>query len=155
MPTREQLIDAIAEAMSQMEGFHVAHSVAQQNNNPGNLRSWGQMPITASSYAKFPTPEAGWDALKQQIAYNVWGKGPRDPFPLRVSQPLTFKTFYAGQRDANGGVLTGGYPGYSPAADKNNPDAYAKFVYNKVHAALQLGPDVTLDTAIRSVVPVS
>jgi len=150
-PSRQALIDAMAEAMAREEGFYVPRSIAEQNKNPGNLRTWGTMPISAGGYAKFPTVEAGWDALKQQIAYNVWGKGPRDPFPLRVSQPLTFKTFYAGQRDSDGHVLTGGYPGYSPAADKNNPDGYAKFVYSRVHAALKLPPEITVETPIRTI----
>lgn len=147
-PTRQQLVDAMAEAMAREEGFYVAGSIAEQNKNPGNLRTWGTMPISAGGYAKFPTVGAGWEALKRQITINIWGNGPKDIYPLRASRPMSFREFFAGQRQPDGVVERGGYSGYSPAADKNNPDGYAKFVYGRVHAALKLPPEITVETPI-------
>jgi len=108
------LIDDFARAVAQMEGFYTPGTIAAANNNPGNLRSWGSLP-TARGYAVFSTPQAGWDALKTQIQRNV-------------DRGLTLEEFFAGQRDANGQVVQGGYPGYSPAADSNRPYEYAQFV---------------------------
>jgi hypothetical protein len=104
--TRDTLIDAMALAISIMEGFGLENSRAKRNNNPGNLRSWGRVPVEGG-FAKFPTVEAGWRALKIQIGKNI-GRG------------LTMQEFFAGK--------PGVYAGYAPAADKNKPYDYARFV---------------------------
>jgi hypothetical protein len=104
--TRDTLIDAMALSISIMEGFPQPGSSARRNNNPGNLRSWGRVPVE-SGFAKFPSPEAGWRALKLQVAKNI-GRG------------LTMLEFFAGK--------PGVYPGYAPAADSNQPYSYARFV---------------------------
>lgn len=109
------LVDKIAEAIARMEGYFQPGSLAQRNNNPGNLRSWGSRPIVGG-YAKFETPEEGWAALKQQIRRNI-------------DRGLNLLEFFSGK--------PGVYAGYSPAADRNDPVNYARFV------ARQAGIDVT------------
>ncbi len=104
------LIQAIAQAIATMEGFFTAGSVAQRNNNPGNLRSWGSTP-TVGGYARFATVEEGWQALYDQIAKNM-GRG------------LTLQEFFGGK--------PGVYAGYSPSADANNPAGYAQYVAGRV-----------------------
>jgi len=100
------LIDNLAAAIARFEGFYQPGSLAARNNNPGNLRSWGSNPVE-NGYAKFPTPEAGWAALRRQVELNI-GRG------------LTLQEFFGGK--------SGVYPGYAPAADRNNPQTYAATV---------------------------
>lgn len=109
------LVDRIAEAIARMEGYFQPGSIAQRNNNPGNLRSWGARPVE-SGYVKFNTPEEGWAALKQQIRRNI-------------DRGLNLLEFFGGK--------PGVYAGYSPAADRNDPVNYARFV------ARQAGVDLT------------
>ncbi|MFN3324296.1 MAG: hypothetical protein ACK5AZ_12425 [Bryobacteraceae bacterium] len=104
------LVDAIAHAIATMEGFYVPGSLAQRNNNPGNLRNWGSLP-TNSGYAVFPTVEQGWAALKRQVKLNI-GRG------------LNLYEFFGGK--------PGTYAGYAPAADNNRPNQYAEFVAGRV-----------------------
>lgn len=125
--TKQDLITGIARAISKMEGFLVNGSLANKNNNPGNLRQWPATP-SVKGFAYFASASDGWKALYQQIETNIYGRGKRDPFPLRAKEGLSLKEFFAGQRDSTGAVLTGGYPGYAPAADSNDPYHYAKFV---------------------------
>lgn len=102
-------VDLIAQAIALMEGFYIPGSLAQRNNNPGNLRTWGSLP-TSGGYAVFPTATAGWDALKRQVQLNI-------------NRGLTLEEFFAGK--------PGVYGGYAPAADKNDPGGYARFVAGK------------------------
>ncbi len=67
------LVDSLAEAIATFEGFFRSGSLAARNHNPGNLRSWGNLP-TSGGYAVFPTLGAGWAALRQQIERNI-GRG--------------------------------------------------------------------------------
>lgn len=113
------LVDDLAGAIARFEGFFQTDSVAQRNNNPGNLRSWGDLP-RRDGYAVFPTVEAGWQALRQQIRLNV-------------SRGLNLLEFFGGK--------PGVYGGYAPAADQNQPGAYAAYVAER--AGLPL--DVPLD----------
>ena len=101
------LTDEMAAAIAQFEGFNTAGSVAQRNNNPGNLRSGtGQTGTDSAGYAIFPSVASGYAALDNQINLNV-------------SRGLTLDQFFGGGN---------GYPGYAPSADSNNPAAYAAFV---------------------------
>ncbi len=104
------LTDSISQAIATMEGFYTAGSIAQRNNNPGNLRSWGSNPVV-DGYAKFPTVADGWAALNQQVNLNI-------------SRGLSLYEFFGGK--------PGVYAGYSPSADANNPQAYAVFVAGRV-----------------------
>lgn len=117
---RQELIDKIAIAISVQEGFPVQGSLSQRNCNPGNLRSWGKTSVV-NGYAKFPSPEAGWLALRSQVGKNI-------------DRGLTLNEFFGGK--------PGVYAGFSPAADKNRPNEYAGFVANRVG----IPADVMLNT---------
>lgn len=56
---------SVASAISQIEGYNVAGSLAQRNNNPGNIRYVGQTGAVqgAGGFAAYPSPEAGQQAL--------------------------------------------------------------------------------------------
>lgn len=104
---------AISQAIVRMEGANPAYAA---NNNPGNLHYAGQPGATpgAGGFARFATYQDGLDALQNQVALNI------NNYP-----GLTLDTFFAGQRDASGNVVPGGYPGYAPAADSNQPLTYS------------------------------
>ena len=108
--TRDKLIKNIAWAISLMEGFHEEGSVARKHNNPGNLRTWGKHPVVGG-FVQFPTVADGWTALERQVGRNI-------------DRGLNLLEFFGGK--------PGVYAGYAPAADKNNPDKYAKFVAGRV-----------------------
>jgi hypothetical protein len=79
-----------------------------QNNNPGNLRAGpGATGVDSRGIAIFPDMATGEAALENQVNLNI-GRG------------LTLDEFFAGK--------TGVYAGYAPAADSNNPSAYASTV---------------------------
>jgi hypothetical protein len=110
------LTDSLVQAIARFEGFYTAGSVAARNNNPGNLRSGpGQTGTDSGGYAIFPDSATGFAALANQVNLNI-GRG------------LNLNQFFAGQRDAEGNVLPGGYPGYAPSSDANNPAQYAATV---------------------------
>ena len=90
---------SIANEIQQLEGWF-SGSVSQTNNNPGNLMYAGQPGATgqtAAGFAVFPTYQAGYQALQNQIA-------------LDASRGLTISQF------ANK---------YAPAAGGNDPASYA------------------------------
>jgi len=104
---KEKLINLFAEKIAKMEGFYNPSTISFRNNNPGNLRSWGTVPIF-DGYARFSTPEGGWIALREQIRKNVFVR------------KLTFYEFFAGKK--------GVYAGYAPTDDGNLPAVYASYV---------------------------
>jgi hypothetical protein len=106
-------VSSIAQAITRMEGTNPAYT---GNNNPGNLIYVGQAGATpgAGGFAKFQTYQDGMNALQNQVTLNI------SNYP-----GLTLDTFFAGQRDASGNVIPGGYPGYAPAADSNQPLTYS------------------------------
>ncbi len=59
----------IASAMMQEEGWFASNSLARHNNNPGNIRNWGQVP-TMGGFAHFPSALDGYTALLTDIAAN-------------------------------------------------------------------------------------
>lgn len=115
------LVDDVADGIATFEGYYIPGSLAARNNNPGNLRSWGNLP-TSGGYAVFPTANAGWLALRRQVQLNI-------------SRGLSLFEFFAGK--------TGVYGGYAPAADQNQPATYAAFVGQRVGLPL----DVPLNQA--------
>ena len=63
------LTDTLAQSIAQMEGFFSAGTLAQRNNNPGNLRAGvGQTGTDSKGYAIFPDAQTGWAALYNQIS---------------------------------------------------------------------------------------
>lgn len=121
------LVEDLAAAIARFEGYYKPGSLAQRNNNPGNLRSWGDYPVV-DGYAQFPDPETGWRALRRQVELNI-GRG------------LNLNEFFSGK--------PGVYPGYAPAADANNPRHYAA----TVAGWLGISPDVPL-AAVNPLEPV-
>ena len=122
------LVDDLAGAIATFEGYFTPGSLAARNNNPGNLRTWGNQP-TSGGYAVFPTAEAGWAALRRQVELNI-------------SRGLTLFEFFAGK--------PGTYGGYAPAADQNQPATYAAFVGQRVGLPLDvpLNQPASAETAI-------
>jgi len=131
------VIALFRQAIATYEGFYLnakqaalqkvkLPTLAQKNCNPGNLRSWGTRPVV-NGYAQFPNNEEGFKALDTQIR-KVIAKG------------LTFKEFFSGKVNV--------YPGYAPAADKNDPDKYATFV-------VKAFPGATIDTIIESLIDIN
>lgn len=132
-PLRASLVAAMAEASAHEEGFYVTEAqakarkikwptLAQMNNNPVNLRMWGSHPQRygfvhflpdVQKGQPLPATHPGWKAARRQYERCIF------------ERHLTFYTLYAGQRNAKGELLPGGYPGFAPAADKNNPEQYA------------------------------
>lgn len=104
------MVNEIAESIARMEGFYTPGTLARINNNPGNLRTWGSLPIR-NGFAVFPTEEAGWNALRRQVQ-------------LLIDRGLNLYEFFGGK--------PGVYPGYAPAADNNKPRQYAEFVAGRV-----------------------
>src|ERR1035437_3431962 len=70
MATTQQLANSIAT----MEGFNTSGTIAQRNNNPGNLRyaanQVGTENTVNGTFATFATPQDGWDALTNYINNN-------------------------------------------------------------------------------------
>jgi hypothetical protein len=106
-------IDSLAQAIAQMEGYNSPGTLAQRNNNPGNLRSGQGQTGSSGGFAVFATPEDGWAALNNQISLNA-------------SRGLTLNEFFAGK--------PGVYGGYAPSADSNDPAGYAAYVAGRVGA---------------------
>lgn len=67
-------VQDLMNAIAQMEGFNVSGSIAQRNNNPGNLRyapnQVGQENTVNGKYATFASVQDGWDALQNYIQAN-------------------------------------------------------------------------------------
>lgn len=76
--TQRQLMNRLddwAKVQARYEGyFSNQNTLAKRNNNPGNLMFAGQpgaQPDPLSKFAKFSTPQAGWNALKRQLALDA------------------------------------------------------------------------------------
>lgn len=116
----EVFVSRFAEAMAVQEGFYVVGSKARRNKNPGNIRPWKGCTLPVSGgMIRFPSTAAGWEQLHKQIRLNI-------------KRGLTCLEFFAGQRDEEGKVIPGGYWGYAPASDGNDPLGYANFVAARI-----------------------
>lgn len=94
---------AIMTAMAHMEGYFQAirgeHTLAFRNNNPGNIRSWGELPAGEGGYCKPATKPDGFRILYEDILAN--------------SGKLTLREFIGK---------------YAPPSDNNQTTAYLSFV---------------------------
>jgi hypothetical protein len=61
------LVQRIAEAIANAEGFYVANSIPSKRNNPGNLTD------PTGAIRSFPSTSDGWSALFQQISLILYG----------------------------------------------------------------------------------
>lgn len=96
-------------AIAQMEGFNKKGTIAQVNNNPGNLRAGRRSPKNdARGYAVYKTVDDGWADLAELLAW------------------YAHKHF----------TLFGMMEKYAPSADKNDPQAYARFIANRINCAI-------------------
>ncbi len=97
-------VDSLMQAIAQFEGFNKSGSIAQRNNNPGNLRyAPNQTGTDKSGYAIFDSPQEGWNALQRQIG-------------LDQSRGLTLREFI--------------YK-YAPPSDNNPTSNYLDYVSNQ------------------------
>ena len=97
-------LDTIAQTIQRQEGYYPG-SLAYANNNPGNLIYVGQAGAVpgAGGFAKFPTYDAGYQALLDQIS-------------RYADRGMTIQSMMAV---------------YAPAGDgSNNPQLYAQNVAN-------------------------
>jgi hypothetical protein len=96
----------LAQAIQQFEGYY-AGSLAQRNNNPGNLRYSPLQSGKRDGFAYFDTFEIGMEALKHQIRIGATGTS-------RVYRPdMTLLQFFNT---------------YAPSSDNNQPSIYYQFV---------------------------
>jgi hypothetical protein len=112
-------ITDLANSIATMEGWNVSGSLAQRNNNPGNIRFVGQAGATLGEggFAKFSSVNDGWNALS-------------DLLNRRANQGMTLKSlFYS----------------YAPPTDNNNTDAYISFVSKQTGVS----PDTTLNAGFQ------
>lgn len=97
--------DTLAQSIAQFEGFNISGSVAQRNNNPGNLRASPYATGKDSrGYAIFPDSQTGWSALDYQLGlYSQRG--------LTLQEMVNI---------------------YAPASDNNSPSSYLSFLESKL-----------------------
>jgi hypothetical protein len=133
-------INTVAATIQQVEGYLPPNSpscnppcpngsLAYQNNNPGNLRYAGQAGAVpgAGGFAAFPSYDAGYQALLNQINLNA-------------SSGMTIAQFTAQ---------------YAPASDGNDPAGYAAMIANAagvsvndpLSAAIDPSTGLPLDTS--------
>jgi hypothetical protein len=137
--TREELIQKLALAIAEKEGFYVTEAQAkarraryptrsQRNSNPGNIRAWkdakGRPYPTDGGYVDF----VAWAAAK-------WAGASHEEISRRaLEEGWRILRVLAGQY--LDGRYTRGKPPtidemfriYAPAADGNDPAGYARFV---------------------------
>jgi len=131
--TRQELLDKLARAIAQMEGFFSAQStLAQRNANPGNLRAWkdakGRPYPTSGGYVDF----VAWASERFP------GASPEEMSRRAMEEGWRILRVLAGQYID--GRYTGGkaptveemFRTYAPASDGNDPAAYARFVAGRL-----------------------
>lgn len=134
--TREELVQRLAQAIAEMEGFYRRDKItlAQRNANPGNIRQWrdarGRPYPTYRGYVDFVQWAADQmpGASDEQISERALAEG------WRVLRVLV-------ERYINGDYTAGQPPTieemfrvYAPSSDGNHPANYARFVATKLGA---------------------
>lgn len=135
--TRAELIEKIARAIAEMEGFYVTAAkptLAQRNANPGNIRLWrdargrpypthrGYVDFVAWASERFP------GASHEEISRRALEEGWRI---LRVLVGQYIDGRYTGGRTP---TIEEMFRVYAPAADGNDPAGYARFVASRLGA---------------------
>jgi hypothetical protein len=133
--TRDQVIDAIARAIAEMEGFFARRerpTLAQRNANPGNIRRWkdaaGRSYPVASGYVDFMqwASDRFPGASREEISRRALDEGWR---VLRVLVGQYVDGKYTGGQPP---TLDEIFKRYAPAADSNDPVRYARFVADRL-----------------------
>ena len=106
-------------SIAKFEGFFNPGSIAQKNNNPGNLR-----PVGASTgFRSFMTADEGWRALANQVMLNI-------------KRDLTLREFFLGK--------PGVYLGYAPLGD--NPSDVMENYISFVAESMRIPSNMRLST---------
>ena len=145
--TRSELIERIAQAIAEHEGFYVTEAqaksrkiryptCAQRNANPGNLRAWrdakGRPYPTSGGYVDFVAwaSERFPGVSREEISHRAIEEG------WRILRVLVGQ--YLGGRYTQGKSPTVEemFRVYAPSADGNHPANYARFVASKIGARL-------------------
>jgi hypothetical protein len=122
----------LAQLMSLQEGFGVPGAIPTIRNNPLDLRHSNHSShdgIAPNAIGIIDTVEHGWEDGERQIR-----------LVAEHHPDITLTEFIAGQRDAAGNVLPGGYPGWAPRADGNDPPVYVA----RLALGLRCGPRAPL-----------
>lgn len=141
--TRKELIEGIAQAIAEKEGFYLTEaqakrrrirypSRAQRNANPGNVRAWrdarGKRYPTDGGYVDFVAwasaryPGLAGEALSQKALHEGW----------RVLRVLVGQYIDGRYTEGKPPSLIEMFRVYAPGADGNNPEGYARFVAAKL-----------------------
>ena len=77
-----------------MEGYNKPGTLAQRQNNPGNLRFVGQKDAIRGDkgFARFPTPEHGFTALQNQIRLDASRGLTLEQFIYKYAPPTSNNT---------------------------------------------------------------
>jgi len=141
--TREELIDRIARAVAEREGFFVTEAQAkargiqwptraQRNANPGNIRAWrdaqhrpyptagGYVNFLAWALERFP------GTTEEEVRRQALGEGWR---VLHVLMGQYIDGKYTGGESLTFEKI---FRAYAPAEDHNDPSGYARFVANRL-----------------------
>jgi hypothetical protein len=137
--TRQELIEKIAWAIAEMEGFYATTAkptLAQRNANPGNIRQWrdarGRPYPTHRGYVDFVAwaserfPGASREEMSQRAIEEGW----------RILRVLVGQYLDGKYTQGKPPTLDEMFRVYAPSADGNHPANYARFVARKIGARL-------------------
>jgi hypothetical protein len=135
--TRQELIEKIAHAIAEMEGFYrtaARPTLAQRNANPGNIRQWrdsrGRPYPTAKGYVDFVAwaSERFPGASREEMSQRAIGEGWRI---LRVLIGQYLDGRYTQGKPPTAEEM---FRVYAPCADGNHPATYPGFVASRIGA---------------------
>jgi len=133
--TKQELIEQIAQAIAEMEGFYrtaAQPTLARRNANPGNIRQWrdsrGRPYPTSKDYVDFVAwaSERFPGASREEMSRRALDEGWRI-LRVLIGQYLDGKYTQGKQPSAEEMFRV-----YAPSADGNHPANYARFVARKI-----------------------